>query len=152
MDRAGPALESIDGINLLGAPPVSILMGQELVESSVMKSDGVSVKTAYADQSLFSIACTVNEDLLSLVPLDMNVKLESPTAFPERISCSLLVFRAKLSACAEANGEMNGHPPKRLKYSTNGDIGITEPESVMEEVSRLSELLSSTIDTELDDL
>lgn len=145
-------MESIDGINLLGAPPVSILMGQELVETSILKSDGVSVKTAYADQSLFSIACAVNEDVLSLVPLDMNVKLESPTAFPERISCSLLVFKAKPSAGAEAKGEMNGHPPKRRKHSMNGDMGVTELESVMAEVSRLSELLSSTIDTELDDL
>jgi hypothetical protein len=141
-------MESIDGINLLGAPPVSIVIGQELVETSVMKSDGIIVKTSYVHQSLFSIACAVSDGALSLYPFDVTVTLESPTAFPDKISCSLLVFKVLSSIGVEMNGETNRRPPKRLKQASNGDFSVSELEAVMEEVSRLSEILSSTIDAD----
>jgi hypothetical protein len=148
MDRAGPSIDAIYGINLLGAPPVSILMGQELVEISVMKTDGVSTKTSYIDQSLFSLACAASDDALSLFPFDISVKLESPTAFPERIAISLLEFKALPATAVETNGDMNGRTPKRQKHTMNGGLGLSELEDVMEEVSRLSELLTSTVEEE----
>ena len=148
LNSAGPSIESINGINLLGAPPVSILLGQDLIETSVMKSNGVSTKTSYLDQSLFSMACAVSDDGLCLFPLDVNVKLESPTAFPERTSYSLMEFKTLTRSDVDTNGETNGGPMKRAKYTMNGDVGMPELEDVMVEVSRLSELVTTTLEEE----
>jgi len=78
--RAGEAVGSINGASFLPVPPVGILLDQQLVDTSTKTSDGVSKKTSYLTQSIFATACSATGDDLVLYPLDVHVRLDSPTA------------------------------------------------------------------------
>ena len=79
-------------MHFLPIPPLGVLLDQQLIETSTTTSDGVSKKTAYLQQNIFSTACTVDDDKLTLHPIDIRVKLASPNsgkskglAFPDGI-------------------------------------------------------------------
>ena len=88
--RAGDAVESSKLLSgdaklplpaLLPVPPLSILLDQQLAETSQTTSDGVNKKTSYLDQTLFGATCSVDKDGgLTLYPLDIRIRLDSPTA------------------------------------------------------------------------
>lgn len=141
---------------MLQAPPISILIDQEVIETSTTTSDGMNKKSSYIDQALFSLSCSIDDkDGPVLLPLDVNVKLDTPTAFPQRTQISLMKFKTPTpttsdDGVAETNGDLNGRPSKRQKNEMNGNGGAsakTAMEDVMEEASRLSELLSATVDS-----
>jgi hypothetical protein len=77
--RAGDSLTPMDGISFLSCPPISILLDQEIIETSTTTSDGVSKRTAYLEQSLFAIGCGVGDDGLTLYSFEVNLELRSPT-------------------------------------------------------------------------
>lgn len=138
-------MESIEGMRLLKAPPVSILMSLEQMEATVIKSNDANVKLAFIEQSLFSIACALSETSgVSLVPLYINVKLESPTAFPERTSCELGSFTTNPSS-----GDLGDRSAKRLKHEMNGHQDGAEAHEkcsdLMDEVRHFSELIMTTL-------
>jgi len=145
--RAGPAVQAIDGMEFLAAPPISILIDQETVETATKTSDGMNKKATYLDQSLFSIACAVNDDGLTLFPLNINAKLDTPFAFPELVSCVLLRFVDKE---VESNGKANGdapHPSMKQEKCSNGDSDALAMGDVMGEVCLFAELLLDAIDS-----
>lgn len=91
--RAGEAvdsriLRSADGVggdgaitSFLPVPPVSILLDQELIETLTATSDGVQKKKSYLNQKLFAATCSADKDHgLTLYPLDIEIRLESPAA------------------------------------------------------------------------
>jgi hypothetical protein len=62
-------------------PPISILLDQELVETSSVTQDGASRKDCHVSQSLFAIACSVSGDEgVVLHPLNVRVALASPSS------------------------------------------------------------------------
>ena len=158
-DMAGEVMDSVEGMTMLQAPPISILIDQELVETSAATSDGGKKKTSYIDQSLFSLSCAMDDkDGPVLLPFDVTVRLDNPTAFPQRTSVSLTKFKMPTTTAttttirssssngdAVTNGDLNGRPLKRQKHETKGNAIGT---SVMEEATRLSELLSIAIESE----
>jgi hypothetical protein len=147
---AGPAIESTDnGTKLLGTPPVSILLHQELIESSVTKPDGVSVKTSFIEQTLFSIACSITENGISLIPYDIDVKLDSPSATPQRTLCTLDDF-TMTKGSVTPDVEVHSLPAKRLKLSENGHCEDDEVDCIglVDEVSRLADLISAKLEDE----
>jgi hypothetical protein len=77
--RAGDTLAPVGGVSFLPAPPVSIMLDQQLIETSSATSDGEKKKISYLEQSLFAIGCCM-DDGPTLVPLDISVKLDSPSA------------------------------------------------------------------------
>jgi hypothetical protein len=83
--RTGGPLEAIDGMELLATPPLSIRLHQELVEIAHTASDGNTKKDSYVEELLFSLACFVSEHGPVIVPLQINVKLDAPTAGTFRI-------------------------------------------------------------------
>jgi len=139
---------------MLLAPPISVLLDHEVIETSTVTSDGtMNKKSSYIDQSLFSLSCAIDSDGPLLLPLDVTVKLDSPTSFPQRTNVSLSRFNPPSSlsesAGVEANGDLNGRPAKRQKHAMNGDIKneSSEMDDVMVEVSKLSELLAIAIES-----
>lgn len=79
--RAGEALadSSVEFAKcFLPVPPISILLDQQLNESTNTTSDGVNKKNMYMEQTLFSATCAANDDRLILFPLEVAVRLESP--------------------------------------------------------------------------
>lgn len=56
------------------------MVDQQLVETSTTTSDGVSKIASYMEQTLFCVVCSVTETSLTLLPLEINVKLDSPTS------------------------------------------------------------------------
>jgi hypothetical protein len=122
---------------------------QELIESSVTKPDGVSVKTSYIEQTLFSMACSITENGISLIPYDIDVKLDSPSGTPQRTLCIMDDF-AMTNGTITLDDEAHNLPAKRLKPSENGHREADEVDCIgfMDEVSRLADLLSAKLEDE----
>jgi len=78
--RAGEAITSLDGVSFIPVPPVCFLLDQELTETTSTTTDGVIKKSAHLDQALFGIACSVDDENLTLYPVDIQVKLDTPTS------------------------------------------------------------------------
>jgi hypothetical protein len=126
------------------------MLGQDMVETTITKSEGVTTKKAHLEQSLFSIVCSADDTGLYLFPFSIAVKLESPASFPERLSATLMEFKTLERSDIDPSDEMNGRPYKRLKQ-TIGDVQSEELDDVMHEVEILSQLVSSTVDEETDE-
>ena len=114
-----------------------------MIETTVVKSEGVSSKNHHLEQSLFSFVSSVNDYCLYIFPLSVIVKLESPSSFVERISSSLIQFK---TASPLNENQPDDPPHKRLKVThTDNDVD-QEMEDVMHEVQTLSELILATLD------
>lgn len=84
-------------------PPVSLLLDQEVVESTRVTTDGIKKTNSCLSQSFFSIACVCNDDRgPSLVPLEIETQLASPTEAPVRQKMEILSFPANGGLIPEA--------------------------------------------------
>ena len=88
-------MEDTNGIRFLATPPLSILVDQELVERSETNRDGERKKDAHTTQELFAITCSVNNDGLTIYPIDIKVRLDTPSSGKDRLMvqhgcCSLM--------------------------------------------------------------
>jgi hypothetical protein len=145
LNSAGPAIdEATIGIKCLAAPPISIVLGQDMVETTVVKSEGVSSKKAHMEQSLFSVVCSADDSELYLYPISISVKLENPASFPERLSSTLLEFKSPQSFATSSNDELDGRPSKRPKFTANR-VNSTDNDDIMYSVDILSQLVPSII-------
>jgi hypothetical protein len=88
-DMAGGNVDTLEGISFLPAPPVSLLVDQQLVEKSSVTTDGEKKKQAYTEQELFGISCSVDGDALTLYGTEMKVQLDTPSAGKFRTFCLL---------------------------------------------------------------
>jgi hypothetical protein len=85
--RAGEPLEKVSDISLLNAPPVSVLMDQQLIENETKRADGEKVKTSYIEQQFFAVGCSATTEGLTLYPIDISVHLDTPTAGKSHFLC-----------------------------------------------------------------
>lgn len=77
--RAGdPFDKKVDGIELLPAPPLSVLLDHQLIETETKTTDGDKKKTSFIEQNLFAIGCTATMECLTLYPVDVTVQLDTP--------------------------------------------------------------------------
>jgi hypothetical protein len=172
--RAGETIAIVGGMSLLAAAPVSIMIDQRLIETARTTSTGEKKKTSYLEQSLFAIGCCM-DDGPKLVPLDILVKLDSPSAgtciatssssyhplrraqilttlpvfllsVTERKSCDLLQFRTSTDDI-DMSGTIDDPPSKRSKHEINGVSSSTRSENIMVEVFRFTGILSETVDS-----
>ena len=165
--RAGEAIGSIEGLgSLLQAPPISVLLEQqEVVETRNSASEGVK-KSSCINQSLFSLSCAISPNGPVVLPLDINVNLDNPTAFPVRTLVSLKAFQplpspsyavstSGMNGVVETRGNSIDRPTKRPKVdmhvNSNGGGGsasaFANMDDVMVEATRLAELLSIAIES-----
>lgn len=136
LDAAGgPLSEKVEGINLISAPPVAILLDQKPRESASTSIDGGSKKKRYLKQKMFALSCLATETGVKLVPLMIQVDLESPVSPVERKQVSIIQFREP------AKGEETFvPPPKRLRtYSSEEDDRNT-----LKEVDIFAEIMAAT--------
>lgn len=145
---AGPPIDPVDGHVFLKTPPVSVMLGQDMIETTVVKSEGASTKKHHLEQSLFSFVSSASDDGLCIFPMSVNVKLESPSSFVERISYSLINFRPIRPSDTNAFDDLNGPPQKRLKLTPIDDVN-QELDDVMHEVQNLSEHILATLDDDI---
>eukprot|EP00977_Amphora_coffeiformis_P009015 scaffold2043_cov166-Amphora_coffeaeformis.AAC.14 len=139
-DMAGKgATESVDGTTLLNAPPLGIVLDQEVVEISSTFMDGVSKTKSHIKQSMFALSCTATEKGVTIVPMEIEVELDSPGSPVERKKLKILEFRDP-----SKQGEMqNGEPPTkkpRIEASDEDDL------STLQEVDVLAEIVCATHD------
>ena len=109
-DMAGKsATESVNGAPLLNVPPVGIVLDQQMVETSSTFMDGVTKKKSHINQSLFALSCTATEKGVTIVPMEIEVVLDSPGSPVERKKLEIIEFRDP-----HKEGEMqNGEPPAK---------------------------------------
>lgn len=164
-DMAGGRLEpQLNGQNLepglafLAAPPLSLLVDQKVVESSLTTSDGDRVKSTFIEQELFGICCTVDDTKgLTLYGAEVKVKLDSPISIPVRTAFSLAAFvddyatSTELGAAGSHGIGMNGSheemepAAKRPKLNGSGDTA-DPPIDIKVEAGRFASMLSQTLE------
>ncbi|KAL7580939.1 hypothetical protein ACA910_005756 [Epithemia clementina (nom. ined.)] len=149
-DMAGEALESASGINLFPTPPLSILVDQQIMETTRSSSDGGSLKKCSLHQTLFALSFAHTNETLTIYPLHINVHLDTPSAVPRRTSCAIVPFTNSVSKhyggflqteVAEAPS------PKRQKVNEAGDRADTRQEelALLQVVDHVAELLSAPL-------
>jgi hypothetical protein len=80
-DMAGGNLESPrNGFSFLAAPPLSLLIDQEMIETTERTSDGDKTQKIYAEQELFGTCCSVGDEALTLIGIKANMKLDTPSS------------------------------------------------------------------------
>lgn len=80
VNRCGGAVDPQDGVTFLAAPPVGVMLGQEIVESQKATTDGVIKKSSFLQQSFFALSCSVDTASVILYPLEISMTLFSPTS------------------------------------------------------------------------
>ena len=70
----------MDGIKLLNAPPLSVLLDQQQIEKEKKRADGEKVKSSYIEQHLFAVGCSATKEGLTLYPMDVSVHLDNPVS------------------------------------------------------------------------
>lgn len=140
-DMAGKGVtESVNGASLLNAPPVGLVLDQQMVETSSTTMDGVTKKKNHIKQSMFALSCTATEMGVTMVPLEIEVVLESPGSPVERKKLEIIEFRY-----TPKEGEIqNGEPPakkSRIESSDEDDL------ATLQEVDFFAEVVSCTHDT-----
>lgn len=80
VDNREEVISSMNGATFVAAPPVSVLLDQQLVETAKTTSDGVNKKDSFLEQTFFSTTCSSNAERLVIFPLDIRIKLATPTS------------------------------------------------------------------------
>jgi hypothetical protein len=150
-DMAGGTVPIVDGRVFLPAPPLSILVDQNLVETTSRTSDGEKIKHAHTEQELFGVCCTTDEAALTLYGTTMFVRLDSPISIPNRTSLTLTSFQKPTGTSGESswnNNNGNDLPPaKRAKHEEADGTGSTGAvQDLMMEVEHFAAILSETLD------
>jgi hypothetical protein len=151
-DMAGGAVPAVDGKVFLPAPPLSILVDQNLVETTARTSDGEKTKNAHTEQELFGVCCTTDDAALTLYGSTMFVRLDSPISIPNRTSLTLTSFQKPPVVDGETswdNSNGNDLPPaKRAKLEEADSTGSTggAAQDLMVEVEHFATILSETLE------
>jgi hypothetical protein len=122
------------------------MLSQQVVETTVLKSEGVTTKKHHLEQKLLSFICSARHDMLCIYPMSISVKLESPTSFVERISFAVMKFKIVDSLDTTVEDELISSSRKRMNPSTDED----ELMDVMHEVEILSNIISATLEDDED--
>ena len=143
-DVAGEALESASGLTLFPTPPLSILLDQQVIETTKSSSDGVSSKRSNLQQTLFALSFAFDNEALTLYPMTISVHLDTPSSVPRRTSCSLVEFLP-----SDATESVLEPPFKRLKPSGDekgsSEQRSTEQEDMIRVVEHFASIISSTL-------
>jgi hypothetical protein len=139
-DISGKAvLETVVGEALLNAPPVGILLDQELMESSATSVEGIHSKRNYLKQSIFALSCVANESGVTMVPMEIEIVLDTPVSVRDRKKVELIKF---LESTEEKDAASLDHQPKKRRTERSGD----EDATTLEEVDRFARILCATHD------
>jgi hypothetical protein len=169
LHRAGDAIENLDGYKYLLAPPISVLLDQQIVETQQEQSisDVTRKKKSYIEQSLFAISCSVDKRTpLTLFPFHVTIKLDSITSTPQRKSCTSLLFTLPKTnkhtqehnvtdIVQNINGNATSRPLKKqrcreIQDDISRSVLCAEMVDVMVEVTRFAEIIVSTLEGALD--
>lgn len=134
-DMAGKAVtETVDGSTLMNAPPVGILLDQQIAETTSTSLDGVSKKRREEKQSFFSMSCTATEKGVTIVPMKVEISLESPVSVPERQNVEIIKF------CQPSRSLEPKTKKLRVESSDEDDF------NTLQEVDEFAEIVSATYD------
>jgi hypothetical protein len=79
--RAGGNLEGSQyGISFLPAPPLSLLIDQQFIETTERTSDGDKTQKIYTEQEFFGTCCSVDDSALTLYGITVKMKLDTPSS------------------------------------------------------------------------
>lgn len=143
-DMAGKgSLESVGETTLLNAPPVGIVLDQEMVETSSTFMDGVTKKKSHIKQSMFALSCTATEKGVTMVPMEIEIVLDSPGSPVERKKLKILEFQDPVK---RAEMHYREPPTKKSRCEASDEEDVT----TLQEVDVFAEIVCATHDTLLD--
>ena len=154
---AGDPIEGKETATPIKAPPVAIILDQDLVETVASTQDGVVKKNSFVRQTLFAVSCSISEGTVVLQPYHVTTEIKSPTAgtfsFMRRLgpsdsslSHSLLsvVDRKSVTPASFAKpSETYEPPPKRIKR----DLSATDMSDIDDAACSFAEALALSLDS-----
>lgn len=143
--RTGKLLESVDGIKLFAVPPLSIRLGQELIQASAVSAEGKTKRCSHVEEELFSLSCSISDNGVILVPMEFSIKLDNPGAHPLIKTYELLRFEAPKDGEALIS---NGNCDMPI---SNGGKSLSHTDALLWETQYFTELLSYLIDRDDDE-
>lgn len=147
MNRGGgPLVELKDpNVTLINAPPLAIIVDQEIVQDQTVTSDGIARKSSHVDQILVGFSCSSSDDGVCIYPLDIEMMLPSPSAFPERRTVALTEFLRPSANFEPVSLDSSSRPAKKAK-SSNGDRHPVV--NIAQEVSTVASFVSRLVHDE----
>lgn len=96
--RAGGSLEPnrSNGKKFVPAPPLCLLIDQQLIETTQRTSDGDKTQKIYTEQELFGTCCTVDDAALTLYGVKVNTRLDTPSSGTKFLLQMLNVTKMRL--------------------------------------------------------
>lgn len=155
VDMAGGPVPSLDGRAFLSVPPLSILVDQNLVETTSRTTDGEKINRIHTEQELFGVCCTSDDSTLTLYGTCIFVQLESPISVPHRSTVSLTAFVTPTQSDSVSSRLGNDDnavdiPPSKRAKMEEGLLrwnGQGPPvQDLMDEVEHFATILSDTLD------
>jgi hypothetical protein len=140
-DMAGGTITKIDGCDFLPTPPLSILVDQNMVETTSRTPDGEKVTETHTEQELFGVFCSANDSGVTLYGATILARLASPTAIPVRTNVLLTTFTS--SSPSIDSDEKDAIPPS--KRARTDDCPSTMVD-LMDEVERFALVISKTFE------
>lgn len=125
-------------------------MDQAIVQDQTVSSDGICRKSSHVDQLLLGFSCSVTDQGVCIYPLDIEMTLPSPSAFPERKFVSLSRFVEPLTSntlVLESSSDVS-RPTKKLKQGDDAPSPSPNVIDLSEETAIVASYIEALIEHE----
>ncbi|KAL7506977.1 hypothetical protein ACHAXN_004193 [Cyclotella atomus] len=116
-DIAGGPIKQESSPGLLNVPPLSVVLGQRMIEKVVKEADGETKRIQELQGELFSVTAKVNQTGLDLVCYDVLTIVESASAAPKRLKYASVVAKDT----PDSNHLISEPPSKKAKTSSSSN-------------------------------
>jgi hypothetical protein len=144
----GPIELAESGVTFISAPPIAIIVDQEIVQDQIVSSDGILRKSSHVDQLLIGFTCSITDEGVCVYPLDIEMAM---SAVPERKFVALSKFVEPLTTNNLALGSRIGdhsRPTKKLKVRGDDDDRSLNVIDLAEEIAIVASYIEALIEDE----
>lgn len=139
----GPILATEGSVPFILAPPLAVVMNQELIEHKMTDVNGEVTTMMKLQRELSCVSASISPTAMTLHLFDMTTQVDSVIAPPTRLSQSWLPLKDTFDADNEKDSDSHQNR-KRMKLSENGDRSSVESESIYREVDYFAKRIIST--------
>jgi hypothetical protein len=143
----GPIELEESGVTFISAPPIAIIVDQEIVQDQTVSVDGILRKSSHVDQLLIGFTCSITDEGVCIYPLDIEMAL---SATPERKFVALSKFVEPLTTNNLVIGSRIGgdsRPSKKLKVGDD-DPSLLDVIDLPEEIAIVASYIEALIEDE----
>lgn len=122
------------------------MVDQAIVQDQSISSDGICRKSSHVDQLLIGFTCSITDECVCIYPLDIEMVLPSPSAFPVRNFVSLSKFVEPLTTNHKVLISQGDERP--TKMSKQGDDPVPNVIDFPQEISVVASYIEALMENE----